>query len=196
MNKIICIIGKTGSGKTYLFTKLMNDIDFLSTCNLHRMKTYTTRPFRNEKDNLEYISISSDEFEQLKKENKFISCITYNTEYGEWSYGHTYDMFDNDKAYIGVVSPEEALQLYEQYGNRVVIIYVTIDTETRFIRLFERNDGLCIEEKIRRIKKEKIEFQQALKKLPIDMYVHSSINSQEFQDTLLATINSIKQKGR
>ena len=71
---LFIISGPSGSGKTTLTKKLVCEVE-----NLRFVTSYTTREARNgEKDGVDYVFVSEQQFHQMVKDDKFI----------EWAYVH------------------------------------------------------------------------------------------------------------
>lgn len=163
MGKILCIVGKSGSGKTYLFNRIKEDKDILDRYNLHIVKAYTTRPPRPHSSSNEYQHISETEYRQIKLDGHFASNVRYTTEYGTWYYGHKNLDLDNEKHnYILCCAIEEIVSLRAKYKDRIHLIYIDTDDEERVVKLFSREDGLSYEEKVRRLKSEMDSFYNLL----------------------------------
>lgn len=197
MNNIFCIIGKTSSGKSYFFKRILQNDDFMENFYLKKIPTYTNRPLRNEKEKEEYIVIEKEKFLEMINNNEFASYIKFDTVYGEWYYGHTRKMFETCKNPILIVSPEEAIQLKEIYKNKVIIICMMEEPEERILRLLKRQDNLKLEEKIRRLEKEKIEFKKAFSLLDIDFFIKSGKDLETFKEELIFYLENpdIDEKG-
>lgn len=117
--KIYYLLGKSCSGKTVLYTKLLAD----KKLNLTPIITYTTRPIRpREKEGREYHFITDEKAKELLNSNKVIERRVYNTEYGDWSYMTVDDgQFVNYKRYIGIGTLESYWSLVLRFGADTVI---------------------------------------------------------------------------
>lgn len=188
MHKIICILGKSGSGKSYLFNKILENKDLMRKFNLTSIQTITTRPPRKNIENEEYNYVLKDTFLDMANNDEFASHTEYLTEYGIWYYGHKkIDLEKSNKNIIIIVSVQELAQLKERYGDKIYVIYINKDPEERIIKLLEREDGLSNQEKLRRIKSEKEDFNYYLQDIKINYYCKSNIN-------LSVLLNSIFNK--
>ena len=64
MYKIICLIGKSGSGKSTIEQKLCSDLE------INQVVSHTTRPPRNEElDGQDYNFVSDDYYEENKEKS-------------------------------------------------------------------------------------------------------------------------------
>lgn len=158
-NKIIGVIGKTGSGKSTLYNNVINNKELCEKYNLKNIKIVTTKPLRNKVEEKEYVHIQQEEFNKLLKENKFVNYITFHTLYGNWSYAHLKENIDLTKYnYIMILDPKRALQTKKYFKDDIIIFNIFDDEELRIIRLLEREDNLTIAEKVRRLKSDKEDF--------------------------------------
>lgn len=150
---MICIIGKTASGKTSIVNKLVK---------LHNMKqiiTYTSRPIRkNEKQDVTYHYISEDEFKQKILDGFFAEWKTYNTEFGIWYYGTALkDIEVADNNSIIILTPAGYKDVLEKFSKDMFIsIYIYADDSTILKRLKARGDDK--NEAERRLKNDNIDF--------------------------------------
>ena len=107
MGKIYYILGKSSSGKDTIIRRLTDDT-FL---NLKQVTMITTRPKRDhEVEGREYHFISIDKLNEYRDLKKVIELRTYDTCYGEWSYGllddGQIDIEKNDYIIPGVLNCE------------------------------------------------------------------------------------------
>ena len=76
MGKLVCLIGKSSSGKDTIYRELLKDTSF----KLKKVVLYTTRPIRdNETDGVQYHFVDEAEFERLSSEGKVIESRVYHT---------------------------------------------------------------------------------------------------------------------
>lgn len=135
--KIYYLLGKSCSGKTVLYTKLLAD----KKLKLTPIITYTTRPIRQgEKEGKEYHFITADKAKELLDSNKVIERRVYNTEYGEWAYMTVDDgQFVDYKRYIGIGTLESYWSLVLRFGSDVVVpIYLECSPWTILSRAMGR----------------------------------------------------------
>jgi guanylate kinase len=102
----------------------------------------TTRPKRDhEIEGREYHFISIDRLNDFKEQKKVIELRTYDTCYGEWSYGllddGQIDIENNDYVIPGVLNSYLSTKAY--FGeDRVVPIYIEVEDGERLTRALER----------------------------------------------------------
>ena len=128
--KIICIIGKSASGKTYLLNKLKNEN------NIHSIITSTSRPIRvGETQGVDYNFYSKAEFEDAIEKGKFVEYELFN----DWYYGTSYDSFSEDKVNLIVINPSGFKNLCSQFGNdSIIAYYINTPFLTRLKRYIKR----------------------------------------------------------
>jgi guanylate kinase len=137
MAKLICIIGKSGSGKDTLFKNIIDDNRFMVT----PIIPYTTRPKRKgEIDGIDYHFVSFDELQQAELNNEIIEKRTYHTDKGDWYYyTKSFDFRFNDELAIIITTPAALKELSRKFGeNNIIIIYLDADDITRIDRTLQR----------------------------------------------------------
>ena len=83
MGKIICLMGKSSSGKDTIYKKLLED----GSLELKTIVPYTTRPIRDgEQDGVEYFFTDEEGFRRLQEQGKVIESRVYQTMLGPWYY--------------------------------------------------------------------------------------------------------------
>lgn len=76
---ILCLIGKSASGKTFVRDRLVKEHGYKS------LVTFTSRPPRKgEKQDITYHFIPQEDFEQKIEEGFFAEWKKYDTEQGVW----------------------------------------------------------------------------------------------------------------
>lgn len=136
--RIYYIIGKSCSGKTTIYNKLISDKDL----NLNPIITYTTRPIRTgEKDGVEYHFIDDAKANKLVNSGKVIEERSYITEYGRWRYMTVDDgQFNKDKKYIGIGTVYSYNSMYNVFGDSMIPIVLISSAETILKRAVSRLD--------------------------------------------------------
>ena len=122
---LICIIGRTGSGKDYLAKKLEEK-------GLKQIKSYTTRPKRNENED-------THTFITKEEANEITDKIAV-TEINGYEYFATYSQVKDNDIYI--IDPNGLKVLCENLKDeKMIVVYVKADNEERKKRAIERSDN-------------------------------------------------------
>lgn len=134
---ILCILGKTSSGKTSVVNKL------ISEQNMNQIITYTTRPIRdNEKQDITYHFVSEKDFTQKIKNDFFAEYKTYDTEFGVWYYGTALkDLEKADDKTVIILTPDGYRDIVNKLQNKPVSIYIYANNLTIKKRLIKRGDN-------------------------------------------------------
>ncbi len=143
MAKIICLLGKSCSGKDTIYKRLLAD----DSLQLAPLVSYTTRPKRTgEQEGREYHFTDEEGFNRLKESGKVIEDRSYDTVYGLWRYFTVDD---------GTFSPD---------GKNIIAAAGTIPAYLRLRDYFgaentcpvmiETDDGIRLERAMRREKKQ------------------------------------------
>ena len=138
MIKIICIMGKSGTGKSTVVKELCKDEKF------HYVKSFTTRqPRPNDPEDINtHIFVDNKHYENNKNE----VLALYESPNGYKSYT-TIESFDDDKINIYVIDPKAFIELVELSKTNlntfdVIGIYLYLDEVTRKGRFEKRGDGI------------------------------------------------------
>ncbi len=151
---IYIIIGKTGSGKTFIKDKIVQNKKYTS------IVEYTTRdPRESEKNGVDYNFVTDEEFDKMYNNNEFFDTRSYNvvTDNGDRiiRYGNVRINDYANKSYIVVTGIEGMMNYIKQYGrkNCKIILVKCSDSDTRYDRISHR-PGFNKDEYIRRMKEE------------------------------------------
>ncbi len=133
---ILCLIGKSASGKTFVRDKLVKE------CGYKSLVTFTSRPPRkNEKQDITYRFISKEDFEQKIEEGFFAEWKKYDTEQGVWYYGTALtDCYDADDDTVMILTPDGVRDL-QAIEIPMVVIYLYSNLNTIKQRLSIRGDN-------------------------------------------------------
>ena len=143
MAKIICLLGKSCSGKDTIYKKLLAD----ESLGLVPFVTYTTRPMRaGEQEGREYHFTDEQGFEALQKEGRVIEDRTYDTVYGLWRY-FTVDDGTFDKNGKNVIAASGTIPAYLKLRDH-------FGAENTCPVMIETDDGVRLERAMRREKKQ------------------------------------------
>lgn len=133
---ILCLIGKSASGKTFVRDKLVKE------CGYKSLVTFTSRsPRKNEKQDITYRFISKEDFEQKIEEGFFAEWKKYDTEQGVWYYGTALtDCYDADDDTVTILTPDGVRDL-QAIEIPMVVIYLYSNLNTIKQRLSIRGDN-------------------------------------------------------
>lgn len=138
MGKIICLMGKSSSGKDTLYRNLMADEELA----LRPIVPYTTRPIRaGEQDGVEYHFTDEAGYLRLQAEGRIIEARAYETVHGRWRYFTVADGgLDLDAAdYCMIGTLEAYVSLRDYFGcERVVPVLIELDDGERLCRALAR----------------------------------------------------------
>lgn len=83
MGKIVCLMGKSSSGKDTIYKRLLAQ----KTVPLRTIVPYTTRPIRaGEQDGVEYHFTDEEGFQKFLRQGSVVEARAYDTCYGIWRY--------------------------------------------------------------------------------------------------------------
>lgn len=138
MGKIVCLMGKSSSGKDTIFRELLQE----GTLGLQTIVPYTTRPIRTgEKDGVDYHYTDEAGFQKLLAAGKIIEARAYDTVHGLWRY---FTVADNSIAldqysYCLIGTLEAYVNIRDYFGaDKVLPIYIEIDDGERLQRALSR----------------------------------------------------------
>lgn len=136
MKDIIVLVGESSVGKDTILTELVENYG------LHRCVSYTTRPMREgEIDGVHYNFVDYSLFEAEWQSGTIFERTKYHTNLGVWHYGIGDKSFVNDNVNVVILNPHGIEQLLNSVvSNRLYIVYVTADMETRFMRYIKRDN--------------------------------------------------------
>lgn len=119
-NKIVCIVGESGCGKTTLY-------DLLRERGHEVVDSYTTRPARKLNE-LGHTFVTKEEFDAIRGD-----LVAY-TEFDGYEYGTTYKQIQDSKFYI--IDPDGVDYFAEKIGREnFVVVYIRCSVITRRERL-------------------------------------------------------------
>lgn len=124
--KIVCLLGRSGAGKTLI----SNELEKLK---YKKMVSYTTRlPREGEVHGKDYYFITKEVFDNLIKKNIIIEWSEYNGNY----YGLSHPV--GSTHYVAVVELRGFKRLKEIYGNQVIGIYIDVPKKVAIQRSLNR----------------------------------------------------------
>ena len=138
MGKIVCLMGKSSSGKDTIFRELLQE----GTLGLRTIVPYTTRPIRTgEIDGVDYHFTDEEGFRKLLEEGKIIEDRAYHTVHGLWRYFTVADdSIELDKYdYCVIGTLETYIKIRDYFGAANVLpVYIEIDDGERLQRALTR----------------------------------------------------------
>ena len=158
MYNIICLIGKSGSGKSTIEQKLCSDLK------INHVISHTTRPPRNEElEGLDYFFCTDDYFEEEREnfiEQRLYKIINKDGTKGIWRYGlHRNSIKEGLNVVVVDSNGYKALRKY--FGrNNVLPFFIHCSDTTRLNRLIGRGDMNNPLEVTRRLEADEKDFKE------------------------------------
>lgn len=151
---IICLVGKSGSGKDSLSRKLIHEMP-----RWHSVVSCTTRPRREyEKEGVDYYFVSNEEFAQKLLDGDLLEATYFN----DWHYG-TLKSTIQDGVNVGVWNPEGYDCLRESTKNdpdiKLFSYYLICQDKERLLRSLNREENPDVHEIVRRFKADEEDFE-------------------------------------
>jgi guanylate kinase len=138
MYKIVCIIGKSASGKDHIYRALLEDEEF----NFKKIILYTTRPKREgEQEGVEYYFTDNEAADEFEKNGKIIEMRQYETVNGTWKYFTADDgQIDLENGrYLSIGTIESYVKFCEYFGKeKIYPIYIDVEDSIRLERAMKR----------------------------------------------------------
>lgn len=160
MSKQITILcGQSASGKDSILRKLVSDYDYLPIISV------TSRPMRiGEKDGVDYLFETKENFLKLIKNDGLIEYRIYNTLLNGvsdcWYYGLIKHILDDNKKYVVILDIQGTKDFISYYGkDKCEVIYVDCPSEIRKERAMKRGSFDLTEWK-RRSEADEIDFSE------------------------------------
>jgi guanylate kinase len=183
MNKehvLICLMGKTASGKDTLANKLCE------RAGLRQIISYTTRPRRTNEGNT-HIFVSDEEYQQLENSGRIAAF----TKIGPYKYCCTIDQLYENDVYVIDPAGVEHLRALNLTNLRLVTVYINTPDDIRKERaLNKRGDDRMVF--MKRELAEKDQFRSMLKKSDFD-YAISNIDASKAYSVLkwISTVEGV-----
>ena len=138
MGKIVCLMGKSSSGKDTIYKKLLEHEEL----GLQKIVPYTTRPIRaGEQDCVEYHFTDEAGYQELLSAEKIVEAREYHTCHGIWRYFTVVDKeIDlNSQSYIMIGTLEAYEKIGSFYGkDKVLPVMIELDDGVRLQRALDR----------------------------------------------------------
>lgn len=138
MGKIVCLMGKSSSGKDTVYKKLLEQ----DAVSLQKIVPYTTRPIRaGEQDGVEYHFIEEAEYQKFADKRNVIEARVYHTCHGIWRY---FTVADKEidlsrQSYLMIGTLEAYEQIRKFYGeDKVLPVMIELDDGIRLQRALDR----------------------------------------------------------
>ncbi len=138
MGKIFCLMGKSASGKDYVYRTLLEENEL----QLKRVVPYTTRPIRvREVDGQDYFFLTEEEALEMERAGRVIETRSYDTACGLWKYftadDGQIDLARADYLMIGTLESYERIR--DHFGaENVVPLYIWVEDGERLSRALSR----------------------------------------------------------
>lgn len=138
MGRLICLMGKSSTGKDTIYRKLLERKDI----SLRTIVPYTTRPIRaGECEGKEYHFTDEAGFAALKESGKVVEDRAYETCHGLWRYFTVDDgsILLEESDYLVIGTLEAYHQFREYFGEDMVLpVLVELDDGERLERALRR----------------------------------------------------------
>lgn len=161
MGKIVCLMGKSSTGKDTIYRELVKNKEL----NLQVIVSYTTRPVRDgEVQGKQYFFVDENEFQNLKNSGRVVEDRGYHTCHGLWRYftvdDGRIDLENHDYIIIGTL--ESYVKSREYFGeDKLIPILIELDDGERLQRALHRErrqDNPKYEEMCRRFLADSADF--------------------------------------
>lgn len=177
MGKIVCLMGRSSSGKDTIYKKLLSQEKTV----LQHIVPYTTRPIRaGEREGIEYHFTDEDGFQELLCKGDVIESRAYHTRLGLWRYFTVKDdSIDLERhSYLMIATLEAYGQIRKFYGeDKVLPVLIELDDGVRLQRALDREkaqDQPKYEEMCRRFLADAEDFsEQKIREAGIERRFHN-----------------------
>lgn len=156
MNKLFCIVGPSGSGKSSISKELVGSLNTLALS----ISTTTRAPRGDEVEGKHYYFVSKEEFQRRIDQGSFIEYA----QFGINLYGTEKRNFENLKTNLILdIEVQGVLQLQKLYSSKVIVILVVPPSRDALIKRLRDRKDTSEEEIERRLKIASREMEQLLK---------------------------------
>jgi len=176
MKKLIILVGPSGSGKSSIERRLVNEL------NLYKCISHTTRDMRgNEKDGIDYHFVTEQEFKILEQKGNFLETAFFS--------GNHYGLVKSevkDSGSVVVVEPNGLKQIQDIKNIDIFSIYINVSVAEAARRMNARGDS--IEDLKKRIDNDNI--RELVRDVNFDLTVFSDGKSEdEVYQIILSNVN-------
>lgn len=183
MNKtpLLLLVGPSGSGKTTIANKLEKDYG------LKQIRSYTTRPKRNENED-SHIFITEEDFMILK------NLMAY-TEYNGYRYGATLQQVEDCDIYVVDVPGVRTLVKNYSGDKKIIAVCLKVDEQIALDRMEQRGDSMF--QRYQRLKTDDKEFDGYIAHVAYEIgapYTYIINNNSNNIDNVVYDIHDIIQK--
>ena len=128
MGKIVCLMGRSSSGKDTIYKKLLQQDEVI----VENIVPYTTRPIRaGEKDGVEYHFTDEEGFQKLLGAGSVIEARAYHTRLGLWRYFTVADeRVDLERCSYMMITTLEAYEQIQKFYGADRVLPVLIDRKS------------------------------------------------------------------
>ena len=137
MGSIICLMGKSSTGKDTIYKRLLEDNPY----SLKRIVPYTTRPIRiGEEEGVEYHFTDETGYLALQAGGKIIEARAYHTYHGIWRYFTVDDGQITEEDHYLIIGTLEAYAQMKRYFGRekMISLLIELDDGVRLQRALDR----------------------------------------------------------
>lgn len=154
--KIIALFGQAGSGKDYLFNKVIHwDEEGVLPPVFNKIIKTTTRPKReNEEDGVDYNFVTQELFFK-RNQNNYLAGVSV---YRGWYYGIDYSAVDEDKPNIVILDIQQIRDLMKYDNIDLTLFKIAAAPKTRLLRQLNREQNPDVNEIVRRFEADKEEY--------------------------------------
>lgn len=135
---IILFMGMSSTGKDTLAHRCIDSYGW------HKAVSFTSRPKRpNEVDGVDYFFRPYNEIKKMIDDGETYEHTEYKTNMGDWLYAFGVDSFIDDTINLCIINPHGLDQILgTELVDRIIIVYIKTDDQTRFHRYNSRFYGI------------------------------------------------------
>lgn len=191
---LLCIIGRSASGKDTIVNEIAREIPELHICISHT----TRKPRHYEVDGKDYYFITESKFNNMVSNNEFVETRSYKSADGTiWHYGLSKNEISNNfKNSIAIIDLKGYKQLLESnIKDKIFSVYINTDDKIRHLRYLKRLNSNPTKSELaeldRRIQQDKIDMPFSEVAPTVDLIVCNNTES-DFYKCVNTLSNLIK----